>query len=228
MGLFRRRASETPAEPDQAETEAPADEESRGGPWDAADAPDNPARIDLGGLQVPAGEGTELQLEVDKATGAVTTAKIVLGDSTLQLHAFAAPRSSGLWEEVRDVLRDSIKAQGGTVETRDGAFGRELLCRLPIRRADGRQSYQPARFIGVDGPRWFLRAIVSGPAVHDAERSAQIEEILRDTVVVRGTEAMAPQEQIALTMPGGRAMLPGTDEGPLDPLARGPEITQIG
>lgn len=239
MALFsrsRRERTDPEAAPEGADASAPApapvdegDWEQGGdrGPFDLADAPDED-RIDLGGLQVPVVDGMELRLEMDQRTRAVTGANLVLEGSSLQIQAFAAPRSRSLWDEVRGSLRTSVSDQGGTAETREGPFGTELLCRLPIKKADGRTGYRPARFLGVDGPRWFLRAILSGPAVHDEPAAERFEQILSRVVVVRGSEAMAPQELIPLNLPGQRPGLVPAGESPLDPLARGPEITQIG
>lgn len=244
MGLFSRSKRGAAAEPEQ---EAPATAEAadaardsragdradvpatpeHSGPYDLADAPDED-RIDLSGLQVPMVDGMELRLEMDQRTRAVTGANLVLDGSSLQLQAFAAPKTRSLWDEVRGSLRESVSAQGGTAETREGRFGTELVCRMPVKRADGRTGYRPVRFLGVDGRRWFLRAILSGPAVGDADAAARFEDILARVVVVRGAEAMAPQELIPLTLPGQRPGLVPSDELPLDPLARGPEITEIG
>ena len=167
-------------------------------------------------------------MEVDQRSGAVTGANLVLGGSSLQVQAFAAPKSRGLWEDVRSSLRDSVVSQGGTAETRPGAFGPELITRLPVKRADGRTGYRPARFLGVDGRRWFLRAILTGPALGDTEQARRFETLVSRLVVVRGTGAMAPQELIPLHLPGERPGLEQVRSGPLDPLARGPEITEIG
>ncbi|ATG52217.1 hypothetical protein CFK38_12295 [Brachybacterium vulturis] len=207
--------------------QAPRGEHLEDGPYDEADAPEED-RIDLGGLQVPTIDGMELRMEVDQRSGAVTGANLVLGGSSLQVQAFAAPKSRGLWEDVRQSLRDSVVTQGGTAETRTGAFGTELITRLPVKRADGRTGYRPARFIGVDGSRWFLRAILTGKALGDPEQSRRFETLVSRLVVVRGTGAMAPQELIPLHLPGERPGLDQIRSGPLDPLARGPEITQIG
>jgi hypothetical protein len=198
-----------------------------GGPFDAGSAPEA-ERIDLGGLQIPRTDDLELRMEVEQRSNAVTGATLVLDGSALQVQAFAAPRSRGLWDEVRSSLRDSVVSQGGTAETRQGPFGTELIARLPLRRADGRTGYRPARFIGVDGPRWFVRAILSGPALGDLEAARRFETLLSQVVVVRGHEAMAPQELIPLHLPGQRPGAPGTSEDPLDPLGRGPEITEVG
>lgn len=197
------------------------------GPYDQADAPDED-RIDLGGLLVPTIDGMELRMEVDQRTGTVTGANLVIAGSSLQVQAFAAPKSRGLWEEVRTSLRDSVVKQGGTAETRSGAFGPELITRLPVKRADGRTGYRPARFIGVDGPRWFLRAILTGPALSDKEKARRFETLLSRLVVVRGSDAMAPQELIPLVLPGKRPGLIPQKAALIDPLERGPEITEIG
>lgn len=197
------------------------------GPFDAVDAPEQD-RLDLGGILVPTIDGMELRMEVDQRSGTVTGANLVIGGSSLQIQAFAAPKSRGLWDEVRTSLRDSVVTQGGTAETRSGAFGTELITRLPVKRADGRTGYRPARFLGVDGPRWFLRAILTGTALGDAEQSRTFETIISRLVVVRGSDAMAPQELIPLSLPGKRPGLIPQKAALLDPLERGPEITEIG
>ncbi|MDN5820560.1 MAG: DUF3710 domain-containing protein, partial [Brachybacterium sp.] len=130
----------TDEDEDQRETEdeeIPRGEHLEDGPFDEAEAPDED-RIDLGGLQVPTVDGMELRMEVDQRSSAVTGANLVLGGSSLQVQAFAAPKSRGLWEDVRRSLRDSVVTQGGTAETRSGAFGTELITRLPVKRTDGR------------------------------------------------------------------------------------------
>lgn len=197
------------------------------GPFDVADAPELD-RIDLGGLQIPMVDGMELRIETDQRRQEATGVSLVLGGSSLQLQAFAAPKSRGLWDEVRAALRTSVIEQGGTAETRPGPFGTELLTRLPLKRADGRPGYRPARFIGIDGPRWFVRAILAGKALSAPEQAKLFERILSQVVVVRGGDAMAPQELIPLTLPGQRPGLVPKDGPILDPLERGPEITEIG
>src|SRR5699024_10043986 len=92
---------DAPEEADRTDAEAaPRGEHLEDGPYDEADAPDED-RSDLGGLQVPTVDGMELRMEVDQRSGAVTGANLVLGGSSLQVQAFAAPKSRGLWEEAR-------------------------------------------------------------------------------------------------------------------------------
>jgi hypothetical protein len=149
------------------------------------------------------------------------------------LQAFAAPRSEGLWDEIRTEIAGGLTRQGGTADEVPGSFGRELMARIPARGPDGRSGFQPARFIGIDGPRWFLRAVFHGKAVHDPEAAELMESVVRDVVVVRGAEAMAPRELLPLHLPGsGENPLAATtgDEGgqeTFEPFRRGPEITEI-
>lgn len=248
MGLFSRRKKRSQGEdpttapdaeaqheavgapdPDDepVQDEAPRGEHLEDGPYDEREAPEED-RIDLGGLRVPVIDGMELRMEVDQRSGSVTGANLVIGGSALQVQAFAAPKTRGLWEDVRGSLRTSVVKQGGTAETRPGVFGTELITRLPIKRADGRTGYRPARFIGIDGPRWFVRAILTGKALTDAEQTRRFETLISRLVVVRGSEAMAPQELIPLHLPGERPGLNPITTGSLDPLGRGPEITEIG
>jgi hypothetical protein len=203
-----------------------------GGPWDAADVDDLAAggRINLGGVWIPGREGLEVRVEADQESGEVVAVTMVYGDGALQLQPFAAPRTEGIWDEVRAEIRASVTQQGGTADEVDGPMGPELRTKVPVRAQDGSSSVQPARFLGIDGPRWFLRAVITGrPAVEPGNDDVLLE-LFREVVVVRGPGAMAPREPIPLTLPSEPADGAGEaadDDDPLNPFARGPEITEI-
>ena len=57
------------------------------------------------------------------------------------------------------------------------------------------------RFIGVDGPRWFLRAMLVGALAANAAQAEPFETILRNVVVVRGTDPLPVREPVALHVP---------------------------
>lgn len=256
MGIFRRRKAERDIDADAGrdrldETdEVVGDDETdlavppRGdrssGPFDVSEADDDTTRIDLGSLRIPGVSGMELRLEVDERQDQVIAATAVLGDSALQLQAFAAPKSRGIWGEVRDEIADSIEEQGGTVEVETGDFGAELRTRMPSAAPDGRTVFAPARFVGVDGPRWFLRGVVSGRAAIDEAVAHDLLDVLRGTVVVRGIEPMAPRELLPLRLPETGADAPTAEDADaadddsvaartrdLKPFERGPEITEV-
>lgn len=241
MALFRRGAKSAapddvaPEDPQELdgpegddEPEAPA---RASGPFDAGEAAPEMPRVDLGAVQLPVLPGMELRMEVDQKSGTVTAVNASLDGSVLQVQAFAAPRTEGIWDEIRAEIAQSITAQGGTVDDLPGPFGRELLARMPVRTPEGRTGHRPARFVGADGPRWFLRGVVTGKAAVDPEAAQRLEQVFAGAIVVRGTEARPPRDLLALRLPGQRpAGAPAPDGRPepdFDPLTRGPEITEV-
>jgi hypothetical protein len=193
-----------PPEPQHREREV----EETSGPWDSADAPDDGVpRIDLGSIRLPALPGTDLRVELN-AQQKVIGATLRAGDSQLQVSAFAAPRAGGIWDGVREELAKSASGQGGSLREVEGPFGTELAGTIvaappqqPGQAAPPKPVRRPARFLGVDGPRWFLRGLISGPAASSPEAAAALESAFRGIVVVRGSEPMPVREQLPLTLP---------------------------
>jgi hypothetical protein len=201
------------------------------GPWDSSEVEDPAAggRIDLGALWVPGHPGLEVRVEADQATGVLLSVTLVLGEGALQLQPFAAPRSEGIWDDVRVELRAGITKQGGTADEIEGPLGTELRTKVPVRRPDGSSEVAPARFLGIDGPRWFLRGVLTGPPAVDEAEATILLDLLRDVVVVRGVEPMAPRDPIQLRLPdhADQHGPDGPPEDPLNPFRRGPESTEI-
>jgi hypothetical protein len=79
-----------------------------------------------------------------------------------------------------------------------------------------------ARFLGVDGPRWFLRGMISGPAAESAEAAEQVEGVFRQIVVVRGTEPMPVREQLPLTLPPQAAAQVAAQQAAREQTGQGP------
>ena len=226
MGLFRKTREEDLAETDEVDDDDRVGGRERG-PWDVDEVDDLGDRVDVGPLWLPRRDGMELRMEVDKTTQLVTGASMQLHGSSLQVQVFAAPRSDGIWDDIRAEIAESVTKQGGSVDDLPGPFGRELLARLPVRTAEGRTGHRPVRFIGHDGPRWFLRGVLSGRAAVDPERARELEALFADVVVVRGVDPRAPRDLLPLTLPG-RVPAVGTAATPsFDPLTRGPEITEV-
>jgi len=126
--------------------------------------------VDFGAIKVIPVPGAEIRLEVEESTQRVIAVTIDLEGSSLQLQAFAAPKNEGVWNEVRQQLSESILSQGGTAEERLGSFGMELFVKLPIFENGAPVGIRNARFVGVDGPRWFLRGLIAGAAMTDPQR----------------------------------------------------------
>ena len=143
-----------------------------------------------------------VKLEVEEATGKPIAVTLETGSWSIQLQAFAAPRSEGVWTEVKGQLAESINSQGGQTEERVGSLGPELIAKLPVANEAGAVvGTRLARFVGVDGPRWFLRGVIAGPAVTDSELGNEMIDVFRGLVVVRGNAPLPPKELLPLRVP---------------------------
>jgi hypothetical protein len=204
------------------------------GPWDAGEDVPAQERVDFGSLLVPAGEGCEIQVSVMEDQAAWIT--VVRGESGLQLQAFAAPKSGGLWDEVRREIAAELTRTGGQSHEAQGPFGMELVARIvpgePVQGAR-RGALEPVRFLGVDGPRWFLRGLISGPAARHEELARPLEQVFANVVVVRGDHPVPPRDLLEIRLPEQvrQALAEKPDEPEenrwaLGPFERGPEITE--
>ena len=207
------------------------------GPWDAAEPHPELFRVDLGSLQVPVLEGTDIQLVFAEQQGAWVTVRHQL--SELQLQAFAAPKRSGLWDEVRGEIATGITETGGQAAEREGTFGIEVVAQVPAEPGQPASGIRPLRFVGVDGPRWFLRGLFVGAAAADPGAAAPLESVLRGVVVVRGDHPMPPRDLLELRLPPdaaaaleeqARAQQAEQEGNPFttapNPFERGPEMTE--
>jgi hypothetical protein len=197
------------------------------GPWDVLEVDDledtdSAQRIDLGSLIITGVPGSELRLQVAEETKEIVSAMLVIEtkvpapagkpgstqqvSSALELGAYAAPRSGGLWAELREEISEAATAEGGSASLRQGPFGVELYRFIPVTTPEGEQGYQPSRMWVAEGPRWLLRGIVYGQAaVEEDVQSPVVADVLtafRQVIVRRGEEAMAPGDLLPLTMPG--------------------------
>jgi hypothetical protein len=165
------------------------------GPWDAQWAPEGVQRLDLGSLQIPAVDGVEVRVQANP-DGGVEQIVLVDGDSALQLGVFAAPKSEGIWDEVREEIADAMKSDGVAPREVRGPYGVELAAR--VNTPDG-----PAdvRFVGVDGPRWMVRALYQGAAAADPAREGALGTVLSGLVVIRDNEARPVREALPLQLP---------------------------
>ena len=246
MGLFGKRGPTSPDESDvevaaatEQDSDRPNEFESTppqvheasprtSGPWDEADDVPEAQRIDLGALAIPQSSEYRIQVQADQNTGVITQVSLVSENSAVQLQPYAAPRSGGMWDDIRGQLAAQINKAGGLVEQAHGSFGIELLAQMAGQ--DG--TPQPARFCGVDGPRWFLRLVFLGPAARDPQAAAVLESAVRGVVVARGDQAMPMGNVLPLRLPadGTANVATPTQAPPSRPTItlpeRGPEITE--
>jgi uncharacterized protein DUF3710 len=165
------------------------------GPYDIDDVSGDPEGLDLGSLRVPVPPGVELRVQADP-DGQIQQVLLASGESVLQVGVFAAPRSEGIWDEVREDIRKQLYSDGVAAEEIDGRYGVELKAR--VRTPDG---LADIRFVGIDGPRWMVRAVFQGPAATDPAAARPLDEALRGLVVDRGGAAMPVREPLPLRLP---------------------------
>ncbi|QOC92925.1 DUF3710 domain-containing protein [Micromonospora craniellae] len=165
------------------------------GPYDVSEAPDGVQRLDLGSLQIPAVPEVEVRVQADPQ-GVIQQVVLVHGPSALQLGVFAAPRSEGIWDEVREEIRKSLYNDGAAAQEVVGEYGTELHAR--VRTEDGLTNL---RFVGVDGPRWMVRAVYQGAAATDPAAAGPLADCLDGLVVDRGQEAKPVREPLPLRLP---------------------------
>jgi Protein of unknown function (DUF3710) len=188
---------------------------------DSIESTEESPKVDLGSLILTPVPGSELRLQVAEETGEIVSAMLVIEtiveppasakqktqaySSALELGAYAAPRSGGLWAELRDEISRSATEAGGTASLGEGPFGVELRRLIPVTTPDGEEGYQPSRMWVAEGPRWLLRGIVYGQAaIEEDADSPVVADVLaafRQVIVRRGDEAMAPGDLLPLTMP---------------------------
>jgi len=77
-----------------------------------------------------------------------------------------------------------------------------------VQMPDGGQGIQPSRMVGIDGPRWLLRATFLGRAAVDEAALASLSPVVRDVIVVRGSVPMPPGDLIPLRLPGAPSSAP--------------------
>jgi hypothetical protein len=98
----------------------------------------------------------------------------------------------------------------------EGPFGPELAGTImaavaagPGQPASSQSVRVPARFLGVDGPRWFLRGVLTGPeagspssgSASGSASAPALADAFGAIVVVRGTDPMPVREQLPLVLP---------------------------
>ncbi|RFU42203.1 DUF3710 domain-containing protein [Actinomadura logoneensis] len=274
MAFGRRRRDDEPAkgaenaeeaveaaEAEAGEETAASGEAVKGGPWDSEDSHPEMQRLDFGALRIPVAPGlgfqvnfeaTQVDEEGNPLDGRPVAVLVQYEESAMQLQVFAAPKRSGIWEDVRrETAQDITENAGGQVQEVEGPFGDELLAMVPAALTEEvlaempdevkeqipqefiEQGWAPQiiRFVGVDGPRWFLQAVVQGAAIEDEEQWQVLEDVLNGVVVVRGDSPMPPRDLLELQIPK-EFQEAAEEQGEentetFNPFERGPEITEV-
>ncbi|MCY7343346.1 MAG: DUF3710 domain-containing protein [Pseudonocardia sp.] len=212
---------------------------ARSGPHDADDldpeATEAAGTVDFGAVRVPIPMSGSVTME-PTAAGRMQAVHISVPEGRLSVSALAAPKSSRLWPELAKEISSSLRGGGARVRSFPGEWGRELHAITDI---------STSVFVGVDGERWMLYGVATGPTGDADALDDQLRRMLRGTVVVRGRspypvrtvlplvtpEHLAPEKSPEPAVPaagptrvaeasgvadsGGATMRTATPEGPL-------------
>ena len=187
------------------------------GPWDASELEldeEDGSRVHLGALAIKGRPGVEVRLQADQATQQIQSVMLVAEDGAMELRPFAAPRNESIWDDIRARLAAEATRRGGRSREVEGPYGTALQMVLPATAPDGTKGSQTSTVLGIAGPRWLLRVSTFGRPAQEYDVNGVLEQVLRDTVVIRGNQPMSPGEALPLVLPAGarRVPAPAPDE----------------
>lgn len=164
------------------------------GPFDAEDLDPtvvDPGLLDFGSIRVPVPPEGSVTVE-PTANGRLQAVHIALPGGRLSVSALAAPKSSGLWADLVSEIDSSLREGGARVRSFQGDWGRELHAQTGAALSV---------FVGVDGARWMLYGVATGPERHAGDLDAALRQMLKGTVVDRGRSPFPVRTVLPLTVP---------------------------
>ena len=171
------------------------------GPFDISEIGVLTPYLDFGSIRLAPRQEMQIRADIDDNSKRVMALTVEIQGHRLQMQAFAATKTDGLWAPTMDALEKSVADQGGQIDRQDGLVGPELRGSVPAMVGDNRVS-RPTRFLGVDGPRWFLRGVISAASI-DEDVYGKLVQVFRSTAVSRGELAMPPGDLLPLKLPVG-------------------------
>lgn len=213
---------------DGAQKEAPRDR-VKNGPWDESEEAGEANRIDLGALRIPVIDGMQVQLEAQEESGSILAVSLIHKGGALRVQAMAAPKTEGLWSQVRSQVSASVTAAGGSAKEIFTDLGYGLSAAIPHKIDEDQVGVQNHEYVGVDGPRWFLMGIIATTDGLPEEVREELVEVFRGIIVVRGDAPMPPGQFLELTPPNLEPDADSEDssDDDIDPFERGPEIAEV-
>lgn len=150
--------------------------------------------LDLGSLKIALPKGSQVQVEMGPQGPKML--HIVTEFGRMTPVAFAAPRSSGQWQEAAADLLAGISGDGLSTRVESGPWGSEIV---------GFNDNGTIRVIGVEGPRWLLRMTLAAPVGKEDQLAALGREVIARTFVYRGEEPMLAGNSLPVVMPAALA-----------------------
>lgn len=169
----------------ESEPRTPATLDESAGPYDYDDLTDvgqlEEGYLDLGSVFLPIVDelvGSQVAAEFDE-DGQPSAVTLIIGEMRLSVAAFAAGETGGLWPAVAAQMIDEFTQLDAEATSEAGPWAQEVVAVFDT------WTY---RAIGVDGPGWLVRAVMSSPTSQTAALTAIARDVLRKTVVRLGPQ----------------------------------------
>lgn len=146
---------------------------------------------DFGAVRIPVPADGNVDLTVPPS-GTMQAVHVLIPQGKLSVSALAAPRSEELWPTLASEIEASLRDGGATVRQSSGQWGLELHAHTDV---------AGSVFVGVDGPRWMVYGVATGPQASAAELDAALRLMLRGMIVVRGRLPYPPRTVLPLELP---------------------------
>lgn len=169
------------------------------GPRSAEEVDTSVGYIDHGAVKIPAVHGMRVEPLGSLSQGVAAGIRLTIGTSLVEIEVYAAPKSGGVWDNMRHSLRELALQHGAQVEEKTTRYGVEHLVTIPVTMPDGGQGQTYVREIGHEGSRWVSRIKMVGQAAVDPQVGAEFEKLIDRIVVVRGSEPRARLEILPVT-----------------------------
>lgn len=182
---------------------APTDRTTNG-PFDVSEIGLLTPYLDFGSIRVSPSPMMQIRADVEDASKRLVAITLEIEGHRVQLQAFAASKTEGLWGPTIENIESALASQGGSSQRFEGELGIEIAAQVPFEE-NGTRVIRESRFIGVDGPKWFLRGVLTGPELHLSSRREPLIAAFRAVAVSRGETPMPPGELLPLALPGVQA-----------------------
>jgi hypothetical protein len=174
--------------------------------------------VDFGAVRVPVPARGSITVEPSE-NGRMQAVHVSLPEGRLSVSALAAPKSSKLWPDLANEIDVSLREGGARVRSFTGDWGREL---------HATSGAATSVFVGVDGSRWMLYGVATGPTRDAAALDVELRRMLRGTIVVRGRNPYPVRTVLPLEMPARLAeQQAGEQEAPAPQPAAGRATTAV-
>lgn len=183
----------------QLEKLSPADRPENG-PFDVSEIGLLAPYMDFGSIRISPQPDVAIKADIEETTKRIVSISLETAGHRLQLQAFAASKLDGLWAAAMVAIEEGVKAQGGLADQIQGALGPELRVQTSVTE-NGLKLLRESRFVGVDGPKWFLRGVLTGPELYSEARYLSLIALFRAVAVSRGELPLPPGDLLPITLP---------------------------